>query len=144
MLDKHLSLTRTVPRRIPLQKSNKMTVRMRWLTDFPHHTSIMTHMTYLISNRRAIAFALGHVRLTLVTNTHDAKTDSTANEQQNECENALADRFRASQKHHDTQDLPKRQLTSTCVRIWSCSTNTNHQHAGCQDRFHCKQATKRV
>ena len=69
---------------------------MRWLTDFEHHTSIMTHMTYLISNRRAIAFALGRVRLTLVTNTHGAKTDSTAKEQQNDCENALADRFCAS------------------------------------------------
>ena len=48
-------------------------------------------MTYLISNRQAIAFALGRVGLTLVTNTHGAKTDSTAKEQQNECENAVAD-----------------------------------------------------
>ena len=48
-------------------------------------------MTYLISNQRAIAFSLGHVRLTLVTNTHGANTDSTAKEQQNECENVVAD-----------------------------------------------------
>ena len=64
---------------------------MRWLTDFAHCTSIMTHMTTLISNRQAIAFALGRVGLALVTNTHSAKTDSTAKEQQNDCENALAD-----------------------------------------------------
>ena len=48
-------------------------------------------MTYLISNRQAIAFALGRVPLTLVTNRRGAKTDSTAKEQQNECENALAE-----------------------------------------------------
>ena len=54
--------------------------------------------------------ALGHVRLTLVTNTHGAKTDSTAKEQQNERENALADRFRASHKHHDTHDLPLKAI----------------------------------
>ena len=60
-------------------------------TDFAHRTSIMTHMTDLISNHRAIACALGHVRLTLVTNRHGAKTDSTAKYQQNVCENALVD-----------------------------------------------------
>ena len=45
----------------------------------------------LKSNCRALAFALGRVRLTLVTNRRGAKTDSTAKEQLNECENALAD-----------------------------------------------------
>ena len=68
-----------------------MSVRMRLPTDVAHRTSIMTHMTYLKSNRRAIVFALGHVRLTLVTNTHGAKTDSIANEQQIDCENVLVD-----------------------------------------------------
>ena len=81
----------TVPRQIPLQKSNKTTVRMRLPTVFAHHASVVAHMTYLISNRQAVACALGHVRLTLVTNTPGAKTDSTAKEQQNECENALVD-----------------------------------------------------
>ena len=131
-----------MPSQIPPQKSNKTSVRMRLPTDFAHRTSIMTHITYLISNRRAIAFALGHVRLTLVTNTRGAKTDSTAKEQQNKIENALVDWFRASHKHHDTHDLPNKQPTSNCVRIRSCSTNTSHQHAWCQDRFHCKRATK--
>ena len=64
---------------------------MRWSTDFAHHTSAVAQMNYLISNRQAIAFALGHVRLTLVTKMHGAKTDSTAKEQQNDCENALVD-----------------------------------------------------
>ena len=90
--DCHLSFTGTAPRLISLQKSNKTSVRMRLPTDFAHRTiSIVAHMTYLISNPRAIACALGCVRLTLVTNTHGAKTDSTAKEQQNECENALVD-----------------------------------------------------
>ena len=85
-----------MPRRIPLQQSNKTNVRMRLPTDFPYCTSVVAYMTYLISNRRAIACALGRVRLTLVTNTQGAMTDSTATEQQNACEKALADRFRAS------------------------------------------------
>ena len=75
-------------------------------TDFAHRTSVVAHMTYLkkqidelegshmiylISNGQAIAFAFGRVVLALVTNTHGAKTDSTAKEQQNKCANALAD-----------------------------------------------------
>ena len=53
-----------------------------------------------------IAFAVGRVRLTLVTNTRGAKTDSTAKMQQNKYENALADQFRAPHKHHSTQYVP--------------------------------------
>ena len=62
---------------------------------------------YLKSNRRAIAFAVGCVRLTLVNNMRrGAMIFSTAKEPQNECENALAVQFRASHKHQGTQYVP--------------------------------------
>ena len=53
-----------------------------------------------MSHRGAGMFAGGHVQLTIVTNRRDATTVSTATWQQNACEKTLADRFRASHKHH--------------------------------------------
>ena len=116
---------------------------MRLPTDFAHRTSITAHSTYLKSNLRAIEFALGRVRLTLVNNTRGAKTDFTAKMQQKECENALADSFRASDKHHCTHDLPnnRRVIAFAVGRVWL--TLVTHTRGATTD-FTAKEQQKRV
>ena len=84
--------------------------------DFAHPTSIMAHITHLISHGQAGIVAGGCVRLTFVTNKLGATTHSTATEKQNACKKALADLFRAPHKHQGAQDSPNKPSTSGNVR----------------------------
>ena len=133
--DCHLPLMGAAPRRFPLQQSSKTIVRKRLQTDFAHHISIMALRTHLLSHQRAGIFAGGRVQLTIVTNRRDATTVSSATEQQNACEKALADRFRASHKHHGANYSPNTPLTSGNVRRRSRSTHLCHYQARHHDGF---------
>ena len=85
-------------------------------TNFANHTSIKAHITYHMSHHQAGIFAGGRVQLTIVPYRRDAITVSTTTEQQNACEKALADQFRAPHKHQGAHNLPNKPSTSGNVR----------------------------